>query len=173
MKRGAPFGHSKGDEGMRLPIVLLSGAALLFAGQALAEWTYSEQPDTMRGAITKIASVPSNNEASFSFPYQGGSRMSLALRNSARFGTNVILMIAPGQFVCMMECSVHVKFDAGKVETFGASGPADGSAKAVFIDSYDRFLGKLKKARKMTVEADFYQEGAPQFEFDVAGLVWR
>jgi hypothetical protein len=137
------------------------------------KWSYSERPDKMRGATTTFASVRSNNVASFNFPYQGGSPMLLALRKSARSGSDVILTIAPGQFVCVLECSVHVKFDAGKVETFGASGPSDGSAKAVFIDSYDRFVGKLKKAKKVMVEADFYQEGATQFEFDVAGLVWR
>lgn len=138
-----------------------------------AKWSYGERPDKLRGAMTAFASLRSTNEASFEFPYQGGSRMSLVLRKSARSGSHVILTIAPGQFVCLLECSVHVKFDAGKVETLGASGASDGSAQSVFIDAYGRFLGKLKKAKKVTVEADFYQEGPTQFEFDVAGLVWR
>lgn len=137
------------------------------------KWTYSERPDKMRGATTTFAYVGSNNQASFKFPYQGGSRMFLVLRKSARSGSHVALTISPGQFACLLDCSIDVKFDSGKVETVAISGTADGSMTSVFIDASARFLGKLKKSRKVIVEAAFYQEGATQFEFDVAGLVWR
>lgn len=171
----AQMGHGPGRVDNRtmkqkLDAVLIAGAE----ENAAPKWQYIEQPDKMRGSILKVALVESENVAVFNFPYHGGSHMSLGLRKSPRSGSSVMLSIDPGQFVCSWDdCSVQVKFDGGKVESVGVSRSADGSHDLLFIDGHSRFVAKLKKAQTVTVEADFFQSGPRQFEFDVAGLVWK
>jgi hypothetical protein len=43
----------------------------------------------------------------------------------------------------------------------------------LFIDNEARFVAQLKKARRLRVEATFYQEGSRGIEFNVEGLQWR
>jgi hypothetical protein len=61
-------------------------------------------------------------------------------------------------------------FDDAKPERFSAIGPADNSSETVFLRNYDRFLGKLRKAKTVRMSLNVYQQGAPVFEFDVSGF---
>lgn len=127
----------------------------------------------MRGGNTKYASIESTNSVQFAFPYNGGSKLNLLIRKSQKSGSNVLLQINKGAFICFIECTVHVKFDNRKVERFGAASAADGSPNVIFVQAYSKFVGSLRKAKKLIIEADFYNEGSRQFEFDVEGLKWE
>jgi hypothetical protein len=137
------------------------------------KWAYSEAPDEMgRGAI-KWAMVNSLNEVEFDFPYKGSQRARLELRKHPKYGRDVILSIERGQFLCGIDgCVISVRFDQGKAQTYSVLEPADNRTTSLFVQNYDRFVTNLRKANKVYIEAQFYQEGHRVFEFDTSGLKW-
>jgi hypothetical protein len=155
---------------MILQLFLLVSLLLFpFSGNA---WEYDEQIDKMREAKSKYASTESLNKVQFAFPYNGGSNLKIIFRKSPKYGYDAILRISKGQFTCFMECKIHAKFDNAKIESYSATGARDGSADTIFIDNYNKFVSKVKKAKKLVIEADFYDVGSKQFEFNVEGLKW-
>lgn len=63
-----------------------------------------------------------------------------------------------------------VRFDDEKPMRFAANGPADHSSELIFLENYSKFITKLKKAKRVRLSVDIYQNGAPAFEFDVSGF---
>ena len=126
----------------------------------------------MTGGTTRLAYVLSTNTVSFGSPYSGPQHGRLHLRTDPKYGRDVVFSIERGQLLCRSyeDCVVLVRFDEGKPEQFSAVGPADNSSDTVFIRNYDRFLGKLRKAKVVRLSINIYQEGAPIFEFDVSGF---
>lgn len=136
-------------------------------------WVYQSQTDDMLKKPIKVASVKSINELRFGFPYQGPQRATLTLRTHPRFGKNVMFSIERGQFLCGVEnCAVAIKFDEGNLQRFTAGEPSDHSSTTLFIENYDRFLASARKAKKVYIAAEFYQEGNNVLEFDSTGLTW-
>lgn len=136
------------------------------------QWSYEGREDKMTGGTTRHAYVLSTNTVSFDAPYSGAQHGQLLLRTDPKYGRDVIFSIERGQLLChsYQDCNVLIRFDDGKPERFSAIGPADNSTETVFIRNYDRFLGKLRKAKVVRLSMDVYQEGAPVFEFDVSGF---
>ena len=100
-------------------------------------------------------------------------RATLQLRLHPRYGKDVTIAIEKGQFLCgFRNCQVSVRFDSGKAQNFSAVEPADHSTTMLFIRGYDRFLASARKAKKVYIEALFYQQGTRVFEFDISGLNW-
>jgi len=136
-------------------------------------WQYDEFPDKMGRGIVKTAIVRSLNEVNFDFPYIGPQRATLHLRIHPRYGKDVIITIERGQFLCdIYNSQVAVRFDNGKAQNFKAVEPADNSTTALFIRGYDKFLSGARKAKKVYIEAQFFQQGTRVFEFDISGLKW-
>jgi len=141
--------------------------------QVPIHWHYDEQRDEMRGTVRKYAWANADEQLQFAFPYGGGSTPSIRLRKSGR-GTEVLLDVSKGQFMCFIDgCWVYVKFDGGAVTRYSAVPPSDGTSNVLFLDPAAQFVKKLKKANHVTIEAEFYQEGKRQMTFDVAGLDWK
>lgn len=136
------------------------------------QWVYDAREDKMTGGTTRLAYVLSTNTVSFGSPYSGPQHGRLHLRTDPKYGRDVVFSIERGQLLCRSyeDCVVLVRFDEGKPEQFSAVGPADNSSDTVFIRNYDRFLGKLRKAKVVRLSINIYQEGAPIFEFDVSGF---
>jgi hypothetical protein len=135
-------------------------------------WSYLEFDDKMGGKV-KLAYTQSLNQVDFGFPYAGSQNAELSLRIHPRYGKDVILKMQKGQFLCHInDCRVTVRFDNGKIKAYSANGPEDHSSETIFIDNYKGFVANLTKAKKLYIEATFFQEGARVFEFDVAGLKW-
>jgi len=135
-------------------------------------WSYSVKEDKMRNTKTKYATVSSTNTLNFDFPYDGGSSGIITIRNSSKFGKDILLRISKGQFNCGSTCSVTVKFDNGKLLKYSADTASDGSIDVIFIQGFERFVKQLKTAKKMMIEVEFFQAGSQQLEFDVSGLEW-
>jgi hypothetical protein len=86
---------------------------------------------------------------------------------------DVILSVSKGQFLCYVNgCSVAVKFDGGGVARFFAEEADDGETNLIFIEGAAGFIAKLKKAKTVTIEAEFFQEGNRQMTFPIKGLRW-
>lgn len=148
-------------------------------GQAAPEpakienWSYSESDDDMGRGKIKTAMCTSTNTLSFGMPYDGPQNGSLMLRRHPEYGKDVILRIERGQFLTGIDgCNVKVRFDERKVMTFWANPAADHSSETVFISGYSKFVENLKKAKRVRIQAPFYQEGNQVLDFNVEGLVW-
>jgi hypothetical protein len=165
--------RKNGRQVLHVVLAAIALGCIPHAGAAEGNWRYSEDADKMRGTVTKFAAVDSQNQLQFDFPYQGGSVGTLMLRKSSRYGSDVILRIDRGQFSCFMDCAVHVKFDNGKVERLGANSAADGSTGVIFLSPYGHIVSRLKQAKRVIIEADYFQHGSQQLEFNVVGLKWQ
>ena len=134
-------------------------------------WFYTSDIDKMTSGKKLYAYCDSYTTANFQFPYDGGSTFQLVLRRESKRNL-VTLSVSKGQFVGSYNSTLRVKFDKNKVESFSFSEPNDGTSNVIFIDSESRFINKLKKAKHLMIEAEFYQEGRVVIEFNVQGLKW-
>lgn len=139
--------------------------------EAPANWTYDSQKDAMRNQTSYYACTSTTNSMEFSYPYNGGSTANLCLRQSPKSGNDVYLSVSKGQFYCASYdgCTIHAKFDDGPVVALHANEASGGDTSVIFITGYKRFSERLKKAKHLFIEAEFYQDGRRQMEFDVQG----
>lgn len=142
---------------------------------AVVSWQYSDTADPMGRGAVKSATIATTNQVQFRFPYQGIQRATLTLRIHPQYGRDIILDLDRAHFLCSSidGCQVAVRFDKGKSVSYSALPPEDHSTDTLFIRNYSRFIASLKRATKLFIEAQFYQDGVRIFEFDVAGLVWE
>lgn len=138
-------------------------------------WRYDTYNDEMTQKAVRTAKVDSTNTLSFGFPYTGSQRATLELRKHPRWGSDVILKIERGQFLCSTYngCSVNVRFGSGKPQRFSAAEPSDNSTTYLFISDYNRFVSQLRKVDKVVIEANFYQEGSRPMTFSTSDLDWK
>lgn len=61
-----------------------------------------------------------------------------------------------------------IRFDDGKPERFCIGGVSSGTSEVAFIQGYERFVQKLRKAKTIRIAMEFYQHGSPIWEFDVS-----
>lgn len=149
-------------------------AALLACSAASAAWEYDSSADKMTGKKTDTALVTSDNRLSFGFPYQGDNKGYLIVRQHPQYGLDVIISIDKGQMLCSTyDCTVSVKFDDGKPVTYGGTAPADHSSTKIFLNNASRFIAGAKNAKKILVQFNAYQNGAPVLEFSMPqSLQW-
>lgn len=141
---------------------------------APSKWSYSEQKDEMRGAISKFAELEAENIIDLDFPY-GEQRGLILVRKSTQHGLDVLVGVKSGQILCnsFQDTRVSVKFDDGPIQKFGCTDASDGTNNMVFISESKLFLSKLKKSRKVIVEAEFFQNGNQQMTFQSENLKWE
>lgn len=135
-----------------------------------SSWSYDTQTDEMRGTTSYLASISSENEVSVGPPYDDDNAR-LTIRKRPEDGLSVIVR-APGQFLCNSYSGGHVsvKFDGGPIERYSCSEPSDSSTGVIFVNSEQKFVTKLKAAKRVIIEAEFFQAGAHQMIFNVGGL---
>lgn len=134
------------------------------------QWDYSTETDEMNDSKSRFASLVSDNVIEFDFPYNGGSTMRLTVRYMKKYGTDVILRISSGQFLCSEYNGtnfVRVRFDDGTAMKYRTLEPADGSSDQLFLTNAKKFISLAKKAKVIKIEAPFYQEGNRVFTFSV------
>lgn len=135
-------------------------------------WSYSESKDELRGKTTYHARVVSDNSVQFDFPYNGGARLTMTVRKSPQYGSDVIFRISKGQYTCgLYNCKGAISFD-GRSEALTLTTPADHSSDVLFATYGDAIIRKLKNSDRTIVELPFYQEGNRQFVFDTTNLEW-
>jgi hypothetical protein len=136
-------------------------------------WEYSQSTDEMDNKTRYFASILSDNKLYFEFPYGGGSAGILTIRNMD--GKNsVVLRIEKGQFMSNYDDSeyIRVKFDEDDLEKYGFNTAADGSSDIIFPYQSAKLISKIKKAKKIKIEAHFYNEGRQVLNFTTEGLQW-
>lgn len=136
-------------------------------------WEYSESVNEMDNKTNYFASITSDNELDFDFPYQGGSSGSITIRNMDGKNT-VAISIEKGQFMPNFMDSeyIRVKFDDDELEKYSYAMAADGSSNIIFPNQSSKLINKLKKSKTIKVEAAFYNEGRQVLNFSTQGLQW-
>ena len=139
-----------------------------------SNWEYDESEDEMRGETSYFASNESINTVELQFPYQGGTRLNILLRDNAKHGKDIMFIVNKGQIFCgYQDCHVNIKFDDGEVQRYETTEAEAGSSEVLFLtNNIGGFVKKLKSSKTVTVEVNFYNHGAEQFKFDVYGLEW-
>jgi hypothetical protein len=136
-------------------------------------WQYTDNEDQMTNQKRYFASCISSNEIDFDFPYDGGSKFTLTLRNMGK-GNEIVLQVSKGQFMPGIMSSEYcrVKFDNGETVNYTYNSAADGSADIIFLDNATTFYKKLKTAKNLMIEAPFFEAGRQIINFNVEGLKW-
>ena len=139
-----------------------------------SEWSYSKEKDEMRGGETRYAQVEATDTIKLDFPY-GEQRGRILVRQSPKFGFDILVGVPSGQIICNAYTNSHVsvKFDGGPIRRFGCNDASDGSDNMVFIEGAKGFLASLKNSKKVVVEAEFFQNGLQQMTFNTANLKWE
>lgn len=136
-----------------------------------SQWRYYNSQDAMSSKPIFNASVTSTNSFEFGFPYQGSQHATLSIRKHPRWGNDVFLTIEKGQILCSTyECPVRIRFDDSPPQTFSGNEPSDNSSETVFIPGYANFTKKLKKAKRVRIEVNVFQQGTLVTEFEVEGF---
>ena len=154
----------------------LSLAATFMAFAGHADWRYDESTDKMTGKSSKSASITSDNSLSLSFPYSGKNHAFLTVRQHPQYGLDVILQIQQGQILCSSYggCPIQVKFDDAPPIRFNGVPSADHDSTTIFFQGANKFINQAAKAKKILVQANLYQAGAPVLEFSTKeSLVWK
>lgn len=134
-------------------------------------WQYETDTDKMTSKVRSFAMVTATNKLEFDFPYKGGSTGVITIRTNDK-ENEVVLTIDKGQFLGGEDHPVSVKFDGDAPLQFSANEPSDGKATVLFLHPAKKFISRIKTAKKMMVQAEFYESGQQVMEFDVAGLKW-
>ncbi len=139
-----------------------------------SKWSYSEQKDEMRGAVTKFAHLDSENTIKLDFPY-GKQTGLIQIQQSGKNGLDVLVGVKSGQIMCNTYQATHVsvKFDDGPIQKIRCTDASDGTSNLVFVSNPKSFILKLKSSKKLIVEAEFFQNGNQQLVFDTSGLKWE
>lgn len=134
-------------------------------------WQYETIEDKM-GESSKVASIDANEKVQFDFPYNGGSIATLMIRKRSKDGVSIMLTLTKCQFngTSLDDINIRIKFDDEKPKTYTAGLPSDGSSDLIFIHGEAKLLEKMKTSKKMVIEAEFYNEGNRQIEFNVSDL---
>ncbi len=142
-------------------------------GQPKENWQYSQDSDKMTSKIKYFASADATEQLQLKAPYDGGVTATILVRNTT--GANeVLLKISKGQFLASIDGeNIQVRFDTAKAETYSSVGPSDYSSTILFISSSAKFIASLKKAKKLLIGAEMYDNGVQQMEFNVEGLKWN
>ncbi|MEO6389344.1 MAG: hypothetical protein ABIT16_02430 [Croceibacterium sp.] len=140
-----------------------------------ASWEYGSDKDEMRGDVTNWAAIKSPTDLNLSPPYDAANVAELWLWSS---GGDAALSVTQGQFTCRNGDMLPVKFDNGPVYEYACREPESGNSDTLYVNAAFEPVGGqpaslldgLSKAKKMTIEVPFYQDGTKQITFNVSGL---
>jgi hypothetical protein len=134
-------------------------------------WRYVETDDEMGRGKVRAACVTSTNQVSLTWPYKAQDT-EFCLRRGGRHGFDSYLRLTDsGQYICRSYsgCRVHIRFDDGSAQSYEAEEASDGSSEIIFMPAASKISAALTTAKRMRIEAEYYQAGLQTSEFDVAG----
>jgi hypothetical protein len=136
-------------------------------------WKYSDKDDKMTSKKKYYAEIDANETLDFKFPYDGGSTATLTIRNSDT-GNEAMLSVSKGQFITGVDgTTIKIRFDNEQAATFNASSSSDGSSDLIFIENAKKLVKKIKTAKQIIIQAEFYDAGLREMTFNVAGFTWE
>jgi len=152
-------------------IILMIILAASSSAALAAKWKYETYKDEMTGRAASYATKESENKVKFKSPYKIKQRGNIMIIND---GEEVLFSIPEGKITCSGEndkrgsCSISVKFDANKAVIVSAREFGD-NFTTIQITEPD-FFKKLIVAKKIKIQVEAFQNGRPEFTFDVRKL---
>ena len=139
-----------------------------------AQWEYGSAKDEMRGSISKWATLDSPTDLNLSSPYDGANNAHIQTSETGE----LILEVTKGQFICHTDGTVSLKFDNGPIYQYPCQEAGNGNSNTIYVNTaYSPEAGQpqtavagILRAKRMMIEAEFYQDGPKQIVFNVAGL---
>ncbi len=135
-------------------------------------WSYTTDSDKMTSKIIYYASLDANDKLYLKFPYDGGVTASINVRYQD--GENdAWLEVSKGQFLAnaIRDQNIKVRFDSSKAITYSCGAASDGSTQTLFIPATS-FIQHLKNARHLVIQAQMYDNGVQEMEFNTQGFTW-
>lgn len=134
------------------------------------QWGYFSGTYGIDNKSLSSATIRSLNTISLGSPYSGDNYGHITIREmNGRI--DLYLEVDKGQFNgAFMGTKIKVKLDDNKTKIFSCTEPSDHSTGLLFITQPQRLIKSLRTAKKLKIEAEFFQEGPQLFEFDVTGL---
>lgn len=138
-------------------------------------WKYTTKVNELDDSETYLAQIVSSQPLDFSFARTQKAHATLTVRKN-NSGTRVMLSISKGIFASVYNDKnglVTVRFDDDKAESYSVSESADHKLNIVFIDNSEKFITRLKTAKKLIIQSEFYKEGFKNIKFETAGFAWE
>ena len=137
------------------------------------DWAYFVQEGKNKFDKIYIARVLAKNQLNLRFPIVEHVSASLHIVNQNGINKSFV-MISRGQFIANSSKNqiIKIKFDEAKAEYFNCSKSNDVSIEAIYFNSVGRLISKLKKSKKIIIEAEVYHNGYQIMQFDVGGFKW-
>ncbi|HOZ95383.1 MAG TPA: hypothetical protein PLS07_00705 [Niabella sp.] len=138
----------------------------------VTKWSYTEEEDPLDGGKRIIATVIADSPVTFDMPY-GESQFQLSIRKW-KSSTEVYIYCTSCQFLTgfMDDKTYRIRFDEEPPIRVLAQGSTSGGSDVVFLGSEQKIIKKLKTARKLVIEPEFYNTGFVPITFSVEGLKW-
>lgn len=135
----------------------------------VSPWRHQLDKDEMTDEVTHYYLNNSLNSIRFAFPYEGGSTATFQVRVKGK-KKEIIYSISKGQFIgsSLNDGKAVLRFDDEPPMTVSMNEPSDYSSDLVFLGSEQKILSKLKTAKTLKIQTEFYQEGNRVFEFNVS-----
>lgn len=140
---------------------------------SISNWQYNEEEDKITSKTMYFAHVSASNPLDLKFPYEGAeAQIIIRYKNHKQ---DAVLEVTKGQFMANITegQDIKVRFDSNKAETYSCSASSDDDSRYLFINTSKRFIDKIKHSKKVIIEAEMYDNGFQQMEFDTEGLVWN
>lgn len=138
----------------------------------IRNWHYRSEEDKITSDTVYHAYVEANEKLYFEFPYDGGSVVTLMIREKNN-DADIILRVSKGQFIPNITGgSLMVRFGKDKAKKYPTSMSSDYSSDVIFINNEREFVKNLKTHETVIIETEFYQAGLKQIEFNIDGLKW-
>ena len=139
---------------------------------SVAGWQYESKSDQMGGTTDK-AILTATNVVQFPYPYAGGSRVSLVLRN--RNGhTNAYLLTAKGLFTNSFQGGrAQLRFDGGQPVSYALTAAENGSGGTIFFDADQKLIRQIRASKTMTARVQCPGLSLDELRFTTAGLQWK
>ena len=141
-----------------------------------SNWVFDSTINKMTSKINYTASISANELLDLKFPYQGGVSVSLSIRKKAGEENEAFLYLSKGQLMAAHsyeEGTIRLRFDEEAPESYSVIGSTDNSSNIVFINSVNKVINKLKRSKKLIIEAVVYDNGNQQMEFNTTGFKWK
>lgn len=129
-------------------------------------WTYQESP-VEKGKPARQFHV--SIYAKGSPTSEGPQRVTLFIRQHPEWGQSTYLMRDESGFLCARDCALTLRFDGGKPERWAATIPPTGEP-AIFIDKNEALVARLLKAKTLSIDTEWKDQGKKTLEFELAGL---
>lgn len=127
-------------------------------------WSYGQHADQMRGTTSYGAEVENSGVPVKLFFWKNADGNSDVYFQAEAEHTVVSCLPGFGR-------PLSVKFDDGPVEELECSHAMDDS-NTLFIKDSDRFIERIRGAKRLMLELELIEGPAQQFTLDVTGLQW-